>query len=98
MSLSKSLEINPAHLNLARFFCEVIDIDYVVSVAFRPRLIDKNDIRHAYVGGWAYNYIDAHKDVKRLNTDIRVIEAGSKHTTMATSLGRCYCWGENDEL
>jgi alpha-tubulin suppressor-like RCC1 family protein len=36
--------------------------------------------------------------VQRLKSDVRVIEAGSRHTIMATSQGRCYTWGENDEM
>lgn len=34
----------------------------------------------------------------RLKTDVRVLNVGATHTTMATNFGRLYCWGDNEEL
>ena len=34
----------------------------------------------------------------KLGADIRSIEVGGTHTVSATSFGRFYCWGDNEEL
>jgi myosin-5 len=79
-------KVDTSSVHKIRFYVDVIDLDYM------------HDILNSYQGSWSKGYIDAHKDAKKIKTDVRVVEIGSHHTVMATSNGRCYCWGRNDEL